>query len=104
MSNEITVVDLSRAEGGAHDFAQICIDLQKQAAIAQFVLDDLKERGQGRWVRQLQRDVRVLLTYLDTASELAAEICTDLDDVVVKFAGEPDQLADNFDEFPEEFE
>lgn len=104
MSDEITVVDLSRVEGGAHDFAQVFVALQKQAAIAQFILDDLQGNGRGRWVRQLQRDVRMLVTYLETASELAAEICADLDGLLEEFVGEPDQLTDDYDEYPEEYE
>jgi hypothetical protein len=104
MSDEITVVDLNRVEGGAHDFAQVYVTLQKQAVIAQFILDDMKAQGRGRWVRQLQRDVRMLVTYLETASELAAEICADLDDLLEEFVGEPDQLTDDCDEYPEEYE
>jgi hypothetical protein len=46
----------------------------------------------------------MLVTYLETASELAAEICADLDDLLEEFVGEPDQLTDDCDEYPEEYE
>jgi hypothetical protein len=105
--DEITVVDLEAAETGALNFAQLYVDLQKQAAVTRFMLKKMKMKGRGRWIRQLERDVRVLVTYLDTASELSAEICADLDDLLVQFKGEPDEWYDDFDnygEFPEEFE
>ena len=90
-STEISVFDLLRVEDGAHDFAQIYVELQKQAAIAQFALDDLRERGRGEWVRNLEDDIQALTSYIDIASELAAGICADLDDLVTLAVGEADE-------------
>lgn len=104
--DEITVVDLESAEAGAVHFAQIYIDLQKKSNLTRLLLKRMKAHGRGRWIRQLDRDVRVLGTYLETAAELAAEICADLDDLLVQFKGEPDESYDDFDnygEYPEEF-
>jgi len=101
-STEINVMDLLRVEDGAHDFAQIYVELQKQAAIAQFTLDDLQERGRGPWVRNLEDDVQALLSYIDIASELAAGICADLDDLKALVVGEADEYPG--DEDYEEFE
>ena len=105
--NEITVVDLDRVEQGAHDFAQISMNLQQQVLMACRTLKQLKTKGHGRWVRQLERDVQMLTTYLDTASELAAEVCADLDTLLEQFQHKPDESFDDFDgydEYPEEFE
>lgn len=103
-SNEITVMDLLRVEDGAHDFAQIYVELQKQAAIAQFTLEDLRIRGRGEWIHTLEDDVAALTSYLDIASELAAGICADLDDLSLLVGGRTDACPDDdCGEYPEEF-
>lgn len=106
MNKDITVVNLQRLEDGAHSFADIYMELQKQAAMAQFTLDDVADSAQGEWIDKVREDVRVLLATIDLASEMAANLCADLDDQFELFLGTPpDEFPDGFnDEFPEEFE
>ena len=105
MNNNIKVVNLQRIEDGAHSFAQIYMELQKQAALVQFTLDDVMHNAQGEWAEEMRDDVRVLLSYIDIASELAAGLCADLDDDLELFLGAADEYPDGYnDEYPEEFE
>jgi hypothetical protein len=101
MSDDIAVMSIQRVEDGTHNFAQIYMELQKQVAMIQFALADLQEHGRGEWMELVEEDVQIILSSVQIASELSADVCADLDDLLVKFLGEADEYPG---EYPEESE